>query len=115
MYDLGITPSRGRPRVSNDNAYSESLFRTLKYCPQWPQAGFPSLDAPRAWVRDFMLWYNTNTGIAESASSRPLSGIVNWIIRSWRDATSCTNKHERRARNAGQGKRETGNQCERCC
>lgn len=31
MYDLGITPSRGRPRVSNDNAYSESLFRTLKY------------------------------------------------------------------------------------
>ncbi|TDV67559.1 hypothetical protein EC915_10393 [Pseudomonas sp. LP_7_YM] len=31
MYDLGITPSRGRPRVSNDNPYSESLFRTLKY------------------------------------------------------------------------------------
>ncbi|MBN0120159.1 transposase family protein, partial [Pseudomonas aeruginosa] len=37
MHDLGITPSRGRPRVSNDNPYSESLFRTLKYCPQWPQ------------------------------------------------------------------------------
>ncbi|EQD51586.1 Integrase catalytic region [mine drainage metagenome] len=32
LYDLGITPSRGRPRVSNDNPYSESLFRTLKYC-----------------------------------------------------------------------------------
>ena len=37
LYDLGITPSRGRPRVSNDNPYSESLFRTLKYCPQWPK------------------------------------------------------------------------------
>ena len=58
MYDLGITPSRGRPRVSNDNPYSESLFRTLKYCPQWPQNGFASLDAARAWVRDFIRWYN---------------------------------------------------------
>ena len=58
MHDLGITPSRGRPRVSNDNPYSESLFRTLKYCPQWPQDGFADLDAARAWVRDFMRWYN---------------------------------------------------------
>ncbi|MGH8601253.1 MAG: IS3 family transposase [Gammaproteobacteria bacterium] len=58
MYDLGVTPSRGRPRVSNDNPYSESLFRTLKYCPQWPQDGFADLDAARAWVRDFMRWYN---------------------------------------------------------
>lgn len=58
MYDLGITPSRGRPRVSNDNPYSESLFRTLKYCPQWPKDGFADLNAARAWVRDFMRWYN---------------------------------------------------------
>ncbi len=58
MYELGITASRGRPRVSNDNPYSESLFRTLKYCPQWPQTGFASLDAARIWVRDFMRWYN---------------------------------------------------------
>jgi putative transposase len=58
MYDLGVTPSRGRPRVSNDNPYSESLFRTLKYCPQWPKNGFANLDAARAWVRDFIRWYN---------------------------------------------------------
>lgn len=58
MHELGITPSRGRPRVSNDNPYSEALFRTLKYCPQWPQKGFASLDAARIWVRDFMRWYN---------------------------------------------------------
>jgi putative transposase len=58
MYDLGITPSRGRPRVSNDNPFSESLFRTLKYCPQWPANGFASLDDARVWVRDFMGWYN---------------------------------------------------------
>ena len=58
MYELGVTPSRGRPRVSNDNPYSESLFRTLKYCPQWPKDGFADLDAARAWVRDFVHWYN---------------------------------------------------------
>lgn len=58
MYDLGITPSRGRPRVSNDNPFSESLFRTLKYCPQWPANGFAHLEAARSWVRDFMGWYN---------------------------------------------------------
>lgn len=58
LYELGITPSRGRPRVSNDNPYSESLFRTLKYCPNWPEQGFSSLDAARAWVRDFIAWYN---------------------------------------------------------
>lgn len=58
LYELGITPLRGGPRVSNDNPYSESLFRTLKYCPQWPLNGFASLDAARAWVRDFMRWYH---------------------------------------------------------
>jgi putative transposase len=58
LYELGVTPSRGRPRVSNDNPYSESLFRTLKYCPQWPAHGFASLAAARAWGRDFIAWYN---------------------------------------------------------
>jgi putative transposase len=58
MYDLGITPSSGRPRVSNDNPYSESLFRTLKYCPQWPAEGFVTLDEARVWVREFIEWYN---------------------------------------------------------
>ena len=44
--------------MSNDNPYSESLFRTLKYCPQWPQDGFADLAAARSWVRDFIRWYN---------------------------------------------------------
>lgn len=58
LYELGVTPSRGRPRVSNDNPYSESLFRTLKYCPQWPAQGFADIEAARVWVRDFIEWYN---------------------------------------------------------
>ena len=58
LYDLGIVPSHSRPRVSNDNPYSESLFRTLKYCPQWPSQGFESVEAARKWVGRFVYWYN---------------------------------------------------------
>lgn len=58
MYDLGIVSSRSRPRVSNDNPYSEAVFKTLKYCPQWPESGFMSLDDARDWVARFMVWYN---------------------------------------------------------
>lgn len=58
MYELGVASSRSRPRVSNDNPYSESLFRTVKYCPRWPSEGFESLDKARAWVKEFSTWYN---------------------------------------------------------
>lgn len=50
LYDLEIAPSRSRFRASNDNPYSESLFRTLKHCPQWPSQGFESMDTARKWV-----------------------------------------------------------------
>jgi len=55
---LGISPSFSRPRTSNDNPYSESLFRTLKYRPSYPSRPFASLDAARAWVERFVRWYN---------------------------------------------------------
>ena len=58
MYDLGVVSSRSRPRVSNDNPFSESLFRTIKYCPRWP-SGFASLDIARTWMQSFVSWYNT--------------------------------------------------------
>ena len=58
MYDLGVVTSRSRPRVSNDNPYSEALFKTLKYCPQWPSNGFSSLELAREWVDNFVCWYN---------------------------------------------------------
>ncbi len=56
---LGITASFSRPRVSNDNAYAESIFRTLKYAPAFPRNGFESLEAARNWVHAFSHWYNT--------------------------------------------------------
>lgn len=57
LYDLGITPSRSRPRVSNDNPYSESMFRTCKYRPEYPAKGFKSKDEARQWMLDFSRWY----------------------------------------------------------
>lgn len=56
---LGIVPSFSRPRVSDDNPFSESLFRTLKYRPAYPHGPFQSLEAARSWVADFVTWYNT--------------------------------------------------------
>ncbi|MGL1018939.1 IS3 family transposase, partial [Vibrio vulnificus] len=50
MDELGITSSYSRPRVSDDNPYVESLFRTVKYMPSWPTKGFEQLDASRSWV-----------------------------------------------------------------
>jgi transposase InsO family protein len=57
---LGIDPSYSRPRVSDDNAYAESLFRTAKYRPEFPADGFENLDAARAWGADFVHWYNVD-------------------------------------------------------
>jgi putative transposase len=60
LYQLGITPSKSRPRVSNDNPYAESIFRTCKYRPNYPVAGFMDLSQARKWVLAFVHWYNNN-------------------------------------------------------
>lgn len=62
LVDLGIAPSYSRPRVSNDNPYSESLFKTLKYHHQWPSQGFLVVDEARTWVKRFVAWYNEEHG-----------------------------------------------------
>lgn len=48
----------GRPAVSNDNPYSESLFKTLKYRPDYPARAFETLLTARRWVDSFVRWYN---------------------------------------------------------
>lgn len=56
---LGIAPSFSRPRVSDDNPFSEALFKTLKYCPSYPEGGrFRSIEAAKEWVEKFVAWYN---------------------------------------------------------
>jgi putative transposase len=56
---LGIIPSFSRPSVSDDNPFSESLFKTVKYCPLYPSKPFSTLEESRIWVEKFVRWYNT--------------------------------------------------------
>ena len=58
LQQLGVTPSRSRPAVSNDNPYSEALFKTLKYDLQYPVHPFATIAAAREWVDGFVQWYN---------------------------------------------------------
>jgi len=58
MQKLGVMPSFSRPSVSNDNPYSESLFKTLKYHPGLPEKPFDTVDEAREWVAGFQHWYN---------------------------------------------------------
>ncbi len=60
LHWLGVKPSYSRPRVSDDNAYAESLFRTAKYRPEFPAKGFAELDAARAWAVGVVHWYNVD-------------------------------------------------------
>lgn len=58
LHWLGVKPSYSRPRVSDDNAFVESLFKTAKYRPEFPSKGFEDLEEARTWGRDFVHWYN---------------------------------------------------------
>ena len=72
---LGVVPSFSRPRVSDDNPYSEALFKTLKYCPAYPEGGrFASIEDARAWVGRFVEWYNT----------AHLHSGINWVTPAMR-------------------------------
>lgn len=60
LHWLGVKPSYSRPRVSDDNAFAESLFRTAKYRPEFPANDFVDLDEARAWATHFVRWYNVD-------------------------------------------------------
>ena len=59
LQQLGVVASFSRPSVSDDNPYSEALFRTMKYRPSYPTKPFVSIDGARCWVEGFVRWYNT--------------------------------------------------------
>ncbi len=58
LEELGLLRLLSRPRVSNDNQYSESLFRTVMYRPDYPRRSFASKDQACKWVAEFVGWYN---------------------------------------------------------
>ena len=80
---LGIVPSFSRPRVSDDNPYSEALFRTVKYRPEYPKKPFESLEAAHRWVERFVFWYNNehrHSGIRFVTPSEKHSGSEKEIL-----------------------------------
>ena len=84
LYQLGITPSRSRPRVSNDNPYAESIFRTCKYRPNYPLSGFADLTQARTWVLAFVRWYNhehRHSGLNFLTPYQRHSGVAQDILK----------------------------------
>lgn len=83
LYQLGIQPSRSRPRVSNDNPYAESIFRTCKYRPEYPEKGFADIAAARTWVLCFVRWYNQehrHSGLKFLTPQQRHSGISDQVF-----------------------------------
>lgn len=83
LQELGVMPSFSRPSVSNDNPYSESIFRTLKYRPEYPEKAFADLDDARKWVTGFTKWYNDehrHSGIKFVTPSARHQGLDNAIL-----------------------------------
>lgn len=82
LHELGVTASFSRPRVSEDNPFSESLFKTLKYRPGYPRL-FSTLGDARKWVADFVHWYNhehRHSGIGYVTPEERHSGLDQTIL-----------------------------------
>ncbi len=105
LYELGITPSRSRPRVSDDNPYSESLFKTCKYRPEYPVKGFANLAAARDWCLRFVRWYrleHRHSSIQFVTPSQLHSGQAETILENRRQVYEAA-----RSRNPSRWKRNT--------
>jgi putative transposase len=82
LSDLGITKTHSRPHVSNDNPYSESQFKTLKYCPAFPDR-FGSIQDSRSFCQGFFTWYNKehcHSGIGLMTPQSVHYGLAEGII-----------------------------------
>ena len=108
LYQLGITPSRSRPRVSNDNPYSEAIFRTCKYCPSYPTGGFATLDNARSWVKNLFTGITIIIATAESNFLHRINVIVVKGRRFWKNVISYIRLQRRSIQNAGHAKLGTG-------
>ena len=84
LQTLGIMPSLSRPAVSNDNPYSESAFKTLKYRPDYPLRPFADLTAARDWAEKLVQWYNhehRHSGIQFVSPAQRHDGLDRDIIK----------------------------------
>lgn len=100
LAELGIERSFSRPRVSNDNAYAESLFRTMKYHDSYPPRRFRDLLSVRSWADGFVHWYNTehrHSGIKYVTPDQRHYGEAEGICRTRQETyEQARQKHPRR-------------------
>ena len=108
LLDLGINTSYSRPRFSNDNPYSEALFRTCKYRPDFPRKGFETLLQARKWVAKFIDWYNHDHRHSALKFVTPSERHSGKVTHSWKDAQTSVNKRKETIQNAGAVRSETG-------
>ena len=88
LQKLGVAASFSRPSVSNDNPYSESLFKTLKYRPGYPEKGFSNIEQAKNWVEKFVNWYNRkhlHSGIKYVTPESRHNGEDNAILEARKD------------------------------
>jgi putative transposase len=82
LAELGVDPSHSRPRVSNDNAFSEAQFKTLKYQPDFP-GRFRDVEHARAWCGEFFDWYNhhhQHSGLALFTPADVFHGRIDQLV-----------------------------------
>lgn len=105
---LGVKPSYSRPRVSDDNAYGESLFRTAKHRPEFRVKGIAALEAARQWGAAFVHWYNAehkHGGIRYVSPLQRHGGEDHAILAARRALHSAAKQSHR---HVGQAAREIG-------
>ena len=105
---LGVVPSFSRPRVSNDNPYAKSLFRTCKYRPNYPRRPFENLEQAKTWTQQFVQWYNRqrkHSGLSFVTPAQRHDGKADAILRRREQVNEAA---KQRCPNAGPAQRETG-------
>lgn len=88
LHWLGIKASYSRPRVSDDNAFVEALFRTAKYRPEFPTNAFDDLEAAISWAVRFARWYNVehrHSGLRYVSQAQRHDGHDQAILAARRD------------------------------
>jgi putative transposase len=92
LADLGVTKSHSRPHVSNDNPFSESQFKTMKYRPHFPDR-FGSIEDARAFCRPFFAWYNGVHRHSSSTAQSPSRAVSTSIYAGWVGAHEHAPRH----------------------
>ena len=108
MQRLGVAHRRSRAAVSNDNPYSESLFKTLKYRPQFPLKPFADLMQASRWVTELVRWYNEEHRHSAISFATRRSAMHKPTIRCCRHVSRFTKTHAKTTLSAGQRKPVTG-------